>query len=353
LFENYKKLISKFQEIKDKWDYREIYWYVMWNTSYNFSALKDLWKYSYPFLVSSFFQWKDVVCDGYSRTYSLLSSFKWWDSDRVVWDVQPIENSQFDAGDAGHSWVKIWNLYYDPTFDDSPQEYSYNYFAKSKTCFNLDHYSDWWILFEDKKIRTQYVKQNIDELLNDCSFILWQTIIKDDSVVDILQYILINLELEQSKIFMCDIFDICWISSNTKEKFITEISKYNLFYNEKKLILKNKLSWLNLNNKKRVNYNFDKYIFWEKKIEDSSDEKEEIENQEEINKSNEKKDLLTVEEKYKLKKLVKLLRQKINKYPLSKRGLIKKTVKIKIVSKLKVIKSKKKKEMLKYIYINL
>ncbi len=355
LFRNYKKIISKIDKIKDKWKYKELYWYVMKNTSYNFSALKDLWKYSSPFLVSSFFEWKDVVCDGYSRTYSLLSSFKWWNSSRVVGDVQPIENSKFDVWDAGHSWVKIWNLYYDPTFDDSPQNYSYNYFAKSKTCFNLDHYSDWWILFENKNIRTKYIKQNIDELIDDCSFILGQSIIKDDSVIDMLKYILVNLELEKSKKFMCEIFDICLNDIKTKDKFIDKLNRYNLFYNEKKIYLQKELSWLDLNKKEKVNYNFDKYIYRENwspdKNENIKTEDEKLDR--EIDKNQLDEDLLTSKEKDKLKKLVSLLNKKINKYPLSKRTLVKQALKEKLIKKLKTKVSKKKKLMLKYVYINL
>lgn len=359
LYRNYKKIISRFDKIKMNWNYKDLYSYVMKNTNYNFVALKNLWKYSYPFLASSFFQWRDVVCDGYSRTYSLLASYKWLDSSRIVWDVQPIENSKFDAWDAGHSWVKIWNLYYDPTFDDSTQDYSYNYFAKNKTCFNLDHYSNWWILFENKNIRTKYIKQNIDVLLNDCSFILWQAVIKDDSAMEILKYILVNLELEKSKKFMCEVFDICLDNIWTKEKFIKELYKYNLFYADKKISLKDELAWLDLTQKNKVNYNFDKYIYrenWVKiELEDENPENPDEKKEEKkiVDDKSKENDLLTTKEKIKLKKIVVLLKQKIDKYPLSKREIVKNKFKEKIKNKLKTKISKKKKFMLKYIYINL
>ena len=70
---------------------------------------------------SEIFSWIDTykngdgVCTGYSKLFSYLLMFQW------IEDSEVIRGDVIDAPDfpdIGHAWVKIWDQYFDPTFDD-------------------------------------------------------------------------------------------------------------------------------------------------------------------------------------------------------------------------------------------
>jgi hypothetical protein len=73
---------------------------------------------------------KEWVCEWYTKLFMYMINFAWiWDSQIIRWHVINAP----DFPNIWHAWIKIWNKYYDPTFDDplwltktkSYEEYKY------------------------------------------------------------------------------------------------------------------------------------------------------------------------------------------------------------------------------------
>lgn len=214
---------------------KNIYNTLLYNTDYDYDALKNYqnppedW---YPFRVSSFFEGKKLVCDGYSKTMTFIWNIYGIDLERVVWKLQPTEKWSFNFEWLWHSWVKYWDLYYDPTFDDSESwKIKYNYFAKSKTCFNLNHYTTWWVLFNNSDDRYKFIKQNYPHIIDNCPDIVKSYLYEDGKFVDFIQYSLNNYSFDYNKKTLCILFENCDDRYKTKEDILNyyKTRKYSLW----------------------------------------------------------------------------------------------------------------------------
>ncbi len=232
LYSNTEKVESIVKKIP-VWDtkstiLKNIYHFVTNTSSYDDDALQTLasqksnnnWGDYSPFRLESFFEGKKIVCDGYSSTTAFLNTYLGIPSTVVVWNIQPIENTNTAIEWIGHSWVKVWNSFYDPTFDDSNDKNTTYYFQKDKTCFNLDHYMSWRISINTPSERILYIKNNFTHLLSKCPDIMKNTLLKDQSLVDIIKYSLQNYSFAINKNFLCKISDMCSISAKSNSELI-------------------------------------------------------------------------------------------------------------------------------------
>ncbi len=236
-----KNLTTIIENIIQGKDLKQIYTYIMRTTSYDYDALETTVESDYsPYLASSFFQGKKIVCDGYSKVFALLKNFSsipLW-AQRVTGSRQNIDKK--DEKSFLHAWVKIWDKYYDPTFDDTGDENKYHYYAKPLVCFNLDHYTatiPWWRMFLNTQERFDFITDHLDTLLASCSNILSQTLMNDKKVEDFIIYLINNRTAKEIKKYFCDAFSICAVSWNTISKVKKELGQYTVHYADKKLIL--------------------------------------------------------------------------------------------------------------------
>lgn len=119
------------------------------------------------------YQNKDWVCAWYTKLALYMLSFAWIDSAEVIkWDV--IDSTDFPY--IWHAWLKIWNLYFDPTFDDpiwntkTKTTSEYKYFGLPEDLFYTDRYNYWdlpqYLLNESLETREDIVKENISKLVS-------------------------------------------------------------------------------------------------------------------------------------------------------------------------------------------
>lgn len=111
---------------------------------------------------------KEWVCDGYAKLFMYMLLFAGFDDVELIkWFVIDVP----DFPELGHSWVRIGDLYYDPTFDDPigseepiPRKY-YQYFALPQDLFYTNRYntSDFPIYIKDLSVekREEIVRRNI------------------------------------------------------------------------------------------------------------------------------------------------------------------------------------------------
>jgi hypothetical protein len=89
-----------------------IYKWIIDNLDYN-SSYDTFNKYVYSWVYT--FTKKNWVCDWYTKLFLYMLSFAWIDDVEVIrWYAY--DNSDFP--NFWHAWVRIWEYYYDPTFDD-------------------------------------------------------------------------------------------------------------------------------------------------------------------------------------------------------------------------------------------
>ncbi len=219
---------------KNKDTLRDIYVHITENTDYNYDILDELPNLPddmYPWRVASFFEWDNLICDGYVKSFLFYSRYYWIEWSRVVWEIQPILQTDVRLEWYLHSWVEIDWLYYDPTFDDTDLWNNFDYFWKSQTCFNVNHYkedSD-WVLFESIEDRFRYVKDNSYYLLDNCGWILFSSISNDGKFIEFLNYsINTHKELSLLSDFLCEYMDICDVNYSSKENFKESLSNYRI-----------------------------------------------------------------------------------------------------------------------------
>lgn len=131
---------------------KESYNWVLSNISYftenlNTTANTSIFSGLYTF------QNKIWVCDWYTKTFAYLLMFSWIENVELkTWFV--INSDLFPT--FGHAWVKIWNYYYDPTFDDPIWQKStktfndYKYFRLPKDIIYTNRF-DWTNIDENLK----------------------------------------------------------------------------------------------------------------------------------------------------------------------------------------------------------
>ncbi len=242
LVNNYKflyRLINSFEKFNWSNLIKNIYLYILKNTEYDYDTLKRLENglkpYPYAWQIATFFKWWKLVCDGYVKTFMFLLNSFGYNPERIVGKVQPIDSNNLQVYTILHSWVKLDNKYYDLTFDDtiSDDNKSLAYFWKSKICFNLDHYTSWWVLFRNINDRWNYIKKYHNVLYNECPKILSNVLISDKKVVDYIKFIFVkynNIDYISSNI--CNLFSIC-LKEKDKQSLIKKLRQYKLFVNRK------------------------------------------------------------------------------------------------------------------------
>jgi hypothetical protein len=220
---------------------KNIYTFVMQNTSYDYDALAKINQESSsflrsdykPFRLESFFEGEKIVCDWYSTTTAFLNNISWIPSQLVFWNVQAIEENDLSNLWIWHSWVKVWNFHYDNTFDDYDDKLLYSYFQKDNICFWLDHYIPWWTKIATIEQRTLYIKNNFNHLVSKCPEIMRSSILKDQTIVDILKYSLENRNADINKKLICNFFDLCSIDIKSNTDIVNMLKKIQLtLYNK-------------------------------------------------------------------------------------------------------------------------
>jgi len=176
LFKNtdelFKNLREKTIEIT-KWKTRNekikaIYNYVLSNVSYPTQIdLKDFNIFSWI----SAYELKSWACEWYSKMFMYMLNFAWiWDTQVIRWFV--IDSRDFPQ--VWHAWVRIWNDYYDPTFDDpvwlkhTKTLSEYKYFKLPKDLFYTNRYKykdlPEYLRNENLNSRENIVMDNISKL---------------------------------------------------------------------------------------------------------------------------------------------------------------------------------------------
>lgn len=131
-----------------RWVAREIeyyYWYLDWN--------KEIYSWIYSFKNKSW------VCDWYSKLMLYMLSFAW------IQDAQVIKWFAFDTPefpDFWHAWVRIWDKYYDPTFDEQNAKNSrdFVYFALPYDLMYIDRF-EWFEIPSHLKLLSLNQRRNL------------------------------------------------------------------------------------------------------------------------------------------------------------------------------------------------
>ncbi len=239
LANNYKyiwTILDKFK--KDESDFiKSVYAYILKSTSYDYSTVDDIdtngsVDHTYPWQVATFFKWWKLVCDWYVKTLIFFMRYGWYDPERIVWKIQPIDTRFTSLGTYLHSWVKLGNKYYDPTFDDTIKnnKVSFVYFSKPLACFNLEHYTSWTIKFTSLEDRWIYIKNNLNILENQCPEILSNVLISDGKTLDYIKVIFSRYGVKDIQYRLCNMFNICIDNISTKKELLDRLSVYKLYF---------------------------------------------------------------------------------------------------------------------------
>ena len=142
----FEKLKKKTKDITNnlstKSKIQNIYNYILKNTSY--SKVIDFDNYKI-FSGIETFKNKDWVCEWYAKLMVYMLMFAW------ISDVEVIRWYVIDADDfpdVWHAWVRVWDRYYDPTFDDpvwaidDKQFRDYKYFNLPKDLSYTNRYDE-------------------------------------------------------------------------------------------------------------------------------------------------------------------------------------------------------------------
>lgn len=119
---------------------------------------------------------KDGVCDGYSKLMVYMLLFAGIsDVEQIKWDVFDAK----DFPDIGHAWVRVWDTYFDPTFDDplwlssTLTRDAYRYFDLPKDLFYTNRYDFWntpeYLKSLSLEEREKIVRKNIYNLTENLS----------------------------------------------------------------------------------------------------------------------------------------------------------------------------------------
>ena len=115
---------------------------------------------------------KSWVCEWYVKLMSYALKFAWIKDARVIrWDV--IDAKDFPK--IWHAWIKIWEKYYDPTFDDpiwisKNKSYSeYKYFWIPRDLLYANRFDNWTLPKKLEKtplnFRINLINQNLSKLV--------------------------------------------------------------------------------------------------------------------------------------------------------------------------------------------
>lgn len=136
-----------------------IYDYILKNISYSSNfTMQDYEIFSW---IETYIN-KSWVCEWYVELFNLMLWFNNIKSEIVIWDV--IDAADFPQ--IWHAWVKIWDYYYDITFDDpvwaeKTKKYEeYDYFKLPRDLFYTNRY-DKWLTPESLKTETLEYRKNL------------------------------------------------------------------------------------------------------------------------------------------------------------------------------------------------
>ena len=230
----------------------KIYDYILNNT--NYTAIFNInnkevfsWIYTY--------QNNDWICGWYSKLNLYMLSFAWISNVEVIkWKVIDAENFK----NIGHVWNKIWDKYYDLTFDD-PTWYNknkegdeYMYFWLPENLFYADRF-DYWTIPEEilsttLEYRKSQIKTNLSKLTekykNNNYLLLRQFSFKKDNNISYTQNI--TTEDLKSMIPYYEVNDYK-LTINDEIKKITNIKYYTVTNENINILLK------------QINYNLEWY----------------------------------------------------------------------------------------------
>ena len=169
-YEEIKELsLSLTKWLSDQEKIKKVYAWILENITYttNFN-LSDYRIYSWVLT----YKYQDGVCDWYVKLFAYLLEFSWFENLEIIrWYVLDAK----DFPQVGHAWIKIWDYYYDPTFDDpiwsqltkSFSEYKYYKLPKDLFYANRFLYDD---IPEELEISSEYFRRNyIDKKLYELS----------------------------------------------------------------------------------------------------------------------------------------------------------------------------------------
>jgi hypothetical protein len=156
-----------------RWIYKKddkikvLYHYILDNIEYTKEfTLQDFEIFSW---IETFVN-KNWVCEWYVELFQLMLAFNDISSELLTWDVIDAQ----DFPQIGHAWLKIWEFYYDPTFDDpvwakeTKKFEEYKYYKLPRDLFYTNRY-DYGKTPESlkntpKEFRDNLIKQNINNL---------------------------------------------------------------------------------------------------------------------------------------------------------------------------------------------
>lgn len=251
-----------------KWIYKndkkieKIYWYIVENIDYTPNFTLDDYRI---FSGIETFTNKDWVCEWYVEMFNIMLAFNNIESEILTWDVI---NAQ-DFPKIWHAWVKIWDKYYDPTFDDPiwlDEDYKleeYNYYKMPEDLFYTNRYNYWETPESIKEtslsFRENLIKRNLSKLVTKYKGkkynILNPFYFREENSIEYNKDININ-----------DLIDILWVTKmkdfkieeNWKTKYVKNISYIWLSDSDIETFLN------------QVDYNLDWYTLIEWTKEDST-----------------------------------------------------------------------------------
>lgn len=154
--------------LNDSKKIQKIYDFILKNVNYS-----KVFNINNKYIFSWIYTYKnnDWICSGYSKLYLYMLSFAW------INDVKVLKWNVIDAPDfpnIWHAWLKIWGLYYDPTFDDpiwntSPKKYEeYKYFWLPKDLFYTNRFDygslPWDLKVANLDTRKSYIHNKLSWL---------------------------------------------------------------------------------------------------------------------------------------------------------------------------------------------
>lgn len=182
---------------------RKIYDYIVDQITYYDTYISDGNKQVFSWVLT--YKNKTGVCDGYTKLFLYMLSFA------GVSDVEIKRGFAYDNSDFPsywHAWVRIWEVYYDPTFDDpigGSRNGNYYYFGIPKVLMYVNRFDGIVIPEYLKKMsldeRKALVVKNMYELFDDYrNFALMNTIKNRKFLqLDYSQKITIPLLIEKMK----------------------------------------------------------------------------------------------------------------------------------------------------------
>jgi len=205
------------------------------------------------------FKNNDWVCEGYARLMVYMSLFA------GINNVEYISWYVIDAKDfpkIWHAWIKIWNKYYDPTFDDpiwdseTRKLKEYKYFYMPKDLFYTNRFDFWntpeYIKKLDLNSRKKIVSHNLYSLIGKYKNIDYKILkfvkLKKDNGISYDEIITTKNLWKIAKMYIVNDFSFVkdWV-----QKDIVQLKYYTLWDNE------------NLDRLlEQINYNFDDYYYF-------------------------------------------------------------------------------------------